>query len=108
MFDHWRRVEALYHAALSREPGDRATYLAEACEGDEVLQREVESLLRHLGAEVQSTHGARLTVKLNKVVGQLHRPHHSGSLSKHDVRHLREFLARAGVTLSAYAERRSS
>jgi len=28
--------------------------------------REVQSLLRHLGAEVQSTHGARLTVKLNK------------------------------------------
>ena len=70
--------------------------------------REVESLLRHLGAEVQSTHGARLTVKLNKVEGQLHRPHHSGALSKHDVRHLREFLAHAGVTLSAYAERRSS
>ena len=70
--------------------------------------REVESLLRHLGAEVQSTHGARLTVKLNKAEGQLHRPHHSGSLSKHDVRHLREFLAHAGVTLSTYAERRSS
>ena len=70
--------------------------------------REVESLLRHLGAEVQSTHGARFTVKLNKVEGQLHRPHHGGALSKHDVRHLREFLAHAGVTLSAYAERRSS
>ena len=69
--------------------------------------REVESLLRHLGAEFQSTHGARFTVKLNKVEGQLHRPHHGGTLSKQDVRQLRGFLARAGVTLSAYAERRS-
>ena len=70
--------------------------------------REVESLLRHLGAEVQGTHGARLTVKLNEFEGQLHRPHHSGALSKHDVRRLREFLARGGVSLSAYEERRSS
>jgi hypothetical protein len=45
---------------------------------------------------------------LNKVEGQLHRPHHGGTLSKHDVRHLRGFLARAGVTLSSYAEQRSS
>ena len=70
--------------------------------------RDVESLLRHLGAEFQSTHGARLTVRLNKVEGQLHRPHHGGTLSKHDVRHLRGFLASAGVTLSSYAEQRSS
>ena len=70
--------------------------------------REVESLLRHLGAEIQSTHGARFTVQLNEVDGQLHRPHHGGALSKYDVRHLREFLARAGVSLSAYEERRSS
>lgn len=69
--------------------------------------REIESLLRHLGAEFQSTHGARLTVVLNKREGQLHRPHHSGALTKHDVRHLREFLASAGVTLSSYEERRS-
>lgn len=69
--------------------------------------RDVESLLHHLGAEIQSTHGARLAVNLNKVEGQLHRPHHGRTLSKQDVRHLREFLARAGVTLSAYAERQS-
>jgi hypothetical protein len=39
---------------------------------------------------------------LNNVEGQLHRPHHSGACGKHDVRHLREFLARAGVTVAAY------
>ncbi len=70
--------------------------------------RQVESLLRHLGAEFLSTHGARLTVKLNRIEDQLHRPHHGGTPSKQDVRHLRGFLARAGVTLSTYAERRQS
>jgi hypothetical protein len=69
--------------------------------------REVESLLHHLGAEFQNTHGARLTVVLNSVEGQLHRPHHSSALSRHDVRHLREFLARAGVSLSSYEAQRS-
>jgi hypothetical protein len=64
--------------------------------------REVESLLNHLGAEVDYSHGARVRVVLNKVEGQLHKPHHSGSCGKHDVRHLRAFLARAGVTLASY------
>ena len=68
--------------------------------------RDVESLLRHLGAEVDYTHGARLRVVLNKREGQLHRPHHSGSLGKHDVRHLREFLASAGVSLSTYEKKK--
>ena len=70
--------------------------------------REIESLLHHLGAEFPRSHGARLTVVLNKREGQLHKPHHGGSLTKHDVRHLREFLAHAGVTLSSYEQRRSS
>ena len=42
----WRRLEAIYHAALSREPDDRSAYVVEACEGDEELEREVTSLLR--------------------------------------------------------------
>ena len=42
----WGRIERLYHAALEREQSERAAFLAEACEGDEELRREVESLLR--------------------------------------------------------------
>src|SRR5262245_45120518 len=41
----WGRIERLYHEALERAPGEREAFLAEACEGDEVLLREVESLL---------------------------------------------------------------
>src|SRR5207249_4551423 len=43
--DRWRLVEDLCHAALERPAEDRAAFLARACTGDGVLQREVESLL---------------------------------------------------------------
>jgi Tol biopolymer transport system component len=45
--DRWRQVEDLCHAAMARPAGERATFLAAACAGDDVLQREVESLLAH-------------------------------------------------------------
>jgi serine/threonine protein kinase len=41
----WSRVEALYHAAEERDPGERAAFLDAACGGDAELRREVESLL---------------------------------------------------------------
>jgi hypothetical protein len=43
--ERWRRVDELFHSALEREPAERATFLAEACAGDEVLRREVEKLI---------------------------------------------------------------
>jgi eukaryotic-like serine/threonine-protein kinase len=42
----WRRIERLWNAALELPQPERAAFLAEACEGDEELRREVESLLR--------------------------------------------------------------
>lgn len=59
--------------------------------------REVESLLRHLGATIEPGHGARMRVELNGIQGTLHRPHHSGVCDKHDVRHLRDYLVDVGV-----------
>src|SRR5215510_13228663 len=47
----WQQIETLYHAALEHEPDARDAFLAQACEGDEELRREVEELLRHDGAE---------------------------------------------------------
>lgn len=64
--------------------------------------REVESLLHHLGATVESAHGARFRVVLNRVETFLHHPHHSNTCSKQDIRQLRDFLAHAGVTLARY------
>jgi len=39
------RIEELYHAARTKDPGLRAAYLTEACGADDELRREVESLL---------------------------------------------------------------
>ena len=64
--------------------------------------REVESLLKHLGAQIAPLSGARLRVRLNGAEGVLHRPHHSNTLDRQGVRHLREYLARARVTPSLY------
>jgi serine/threonine protein kinase/tetratricopeptide (TPR) repeat protein len=43
--ERYRQIEGLYHEALEREPEERAAFLAQACEGDEELHQEVESLL---------------------------------------------------------------
>ncbi len=43
--ERWRRLEELYHAALTRSERDRASFLAHACAGDEALLREVNALL---------------------------------------------------------------
>jgi eukaryotic-like serine/threonine-protein kinase len=40
-----KQVEQLYHAALVRAAGERASYLDTACAGDAALRREVDSLL---------------------------------------------------------------
>jgi eukaryotic-like serine/threonine-protein kinase len=41
----WRRVEALFHAALERGPEARQAFLREACSEDAELLRQVELLL---------------------------------------------------------------
>ena len=43
--ERWKRIEALYQKALDRSPADRAAFLAEACDDDEAMRRDVESLL---------------------------------------------------------------
>jgi eukaryotic-like serine/threonine-protein kinase len=45
--DRWKQVEELYHAALEREENGRATFLEQACAGDEAMRLRVESLLAH-------------------------------------------------------------
>jgi serine/threonine protein kinase len=43
--ERWARIEQIYHAALEREPAERASHLDEACGGDETLRRQVAALL---------------------------------------------------------------
>ena len=64
--------------------------------------REVESLLNHLGATIEPAHGARFRITLNRREFFVHHPHHGHDLGRNDIRHLREHLAAAGVSLSSY------
>lgn len=64
--------------------------------------REVESLLHHVGASVESLNGNRIRVQLNRAEAVLHRPHHTNTLDRNGVRALRGFLAGAGMTPSQY------
>jgi serine/threonine protein kinase/Tol biopolymer transport system component len=43
--DRWQQISQLIHDALTRDAGDRAGFLREACAGDDALQQEVASLL---------------------------------------------------------------
>jgi len=70
--------------------------------------REVESLLKHLGANIEHLSGARIRVQLNGAEGILHRPHHGNTLDKSSVRHLRGYLAQARMTPSQYEERQAA
>ena len=60
--------------------------------------REIESLLHHLGAIVEPSHGARFRVVLNNVEVILHHPHHGSVCTKQDIKQLREYLVKAGVS----------
>jgi eukaryotic-like serine/threonine-protein kinase len=43
--ERFRQIDELYHAARDRVSGARAAFLAQACDGDDELRREVASLL---------------------------------------------------------------
>ena len=43
--ERWRKVDQLYHSALEVEQSRRAAFIEHACNGDESLKQEVESLL---------------------------------------------------------------
>ena len=64
--------------------------------------RDIVSLLNHVGATQEPLSGARVRVTLDRMEVVLHRPHHSNVLSSTSLVHVREFLARAGVTPSLY------
>jgi serine/threonine protein kinase len=43
--DRWRQISQLCHDVLARDESQRAAFLDAACAGDDVLRREVESLV---------------------------------------------------------------
>ena len=65
--ERWRKIEDLYHSAGQREQGERSAFLTEACQGDERLRREVESLLSSTELSVRSNWPAYETAHLGLV-----------------------------------------
>ena len=62
--------------------------------------KEVEGVLKELGAEIENKHGNRIGVKLN---GHAHAFQHAQhSLSKDEVVQIKKFLEQAGVTPEQY------
>jgi hypothetical protein len=47
------RISSLHDAALACAPAERGAFLTEACEGDDDLRREVESLLAYESTAVR-------------------------------------------------------
>src|SRR2546426_2507583 len=43
--ERYQQIDQIFQAALEREPAKRASFLDEACSGDETLRQEVESLI---------------------------------------------------------------
>ena len=50
--ERWRQIEQLFHAALACDPVQREEFLAAQCAADDLLRREIESLIAfHNGAQ---------------------------------------------------------
>ena len=59
--------------------------------------KEVENLLRALGAELSEGRGSRVRLHLNGVKAVFHRPHPRQETGKEAVRSMRRFLVEAGL-----------
>jgi ABC-type phosphate transport system ATPase subunit len=64
-----------------------------------ILWKEVESLLKALGAELSEGRGSRIRIALNGCRAVFHRPHPRKETNKGAVASMRRFLKTAGVTL---------
>jgi len=60
--------------------------------------RDIESMLKAVGAEITEGEGSRVRIALNGVRAVFHRPHPQKHTDKGAVRSMRRFLIQAGVT----------
>ncbi len=63
----------------------------------DVAWRDIETLLRALGAEVSEGSGSRVRIALGGVRATFHRPHPQRETDKGALRSMRRFLREAGV-----------
>src|SRR5215469_1862602 len=70
---NWEQVKSIFHVAVDLTAGDRSAYLQEACAGDLMLRREVESLLAshdHTEGFLESTAVAEAADLLERDLGR--------------------------------------
>ena len=63
----------------------------------DIRWKDVEALLKALGAHIEERHGSAVMIKLGGFRLALHKPHPQPELKKHAVRSVRLFLEKAGV-----------
>jgi serine/threonine protein kinase len=71
--DHWQRAKDLFGQACERAPDQRASFLDEACLGDEDLRREVSSLLesyQETGSVFDKPVASPFTARVDPMVGR--------------------------------------
>jgi serine/threonine-protein kinase len=71
--ERWKRVDSLYHQAAVRTGDDRSTFLDQACDGDDALRQELESLLAHDDPPGAFLEEAALSVAAREMADQVPR-----------------------------------
>lgn len=61
--------------------------------------RRIEALFKALGATKDEKSGSSVTFELNGKTATLHRPHPRKEANRYQIRDIRDFLKRAGITL---------
>lgn len=62
-----------------------------------IVWRDIESMLKSLGADISERSGSRVCISLNGIDAVFHRPHPRKETDKGAVKSLRRFLKEAGV-----------
>jgi HicA toxin of bacterial toxin-antitoxin, len=63
-----------------------------------IAWRDIEAMLKAVGAEISEGEGSRVRIALNGVRAVFHRPHPQKETDKGAVRSMRRFLTEVGVT----------
>ncbi len=87
----------LRRAAMSRKHDSLLLAVFHDPVSGNIHWREIESLLKHLGADISPAHGARFHVVLNGFECFLHHPHQGNVCDKNLIKYLRDFLSRSGI-----------